>query len=1356
MPKLPGSLCRALLLAAFSGLACAVPALAADDQPSGAMLRYPDVSKDRICFVYANDIWTVAKTGGIASPLASPPGGESFPRFSPDGKTIAFVGNYDGNRDIYTLPLAGGIPTRVTHHPSAESLSDWTPDGKLLFLTNGMAGLARQTQLFTVDAEGGLPQQLPVPYGGYGAISPNGEWLAYTPHSTDTRTWKRYRGGMATDIWLFNIKTHESNKVTDWEGTDTIPMWVPGSNGNTLYYLSDNGPEHRLNIWSTTNNGKREQITKYKDDDVRWPSVGPGDDGKGEIVFQLGSEVRLLNLATGKDRVVNVTIPGAHPTLRARTIDAAKYISNASISPSGKRVAIEARGDVWTAPAKEGVIRNLSRTDGVFERMPAWSPDGRWIAYLSDESGEYELYIRASDGRAPTSAKKPGEDAKKPGDDAPKADKPGDGASPSDTPRRRRPRGSDAISADGTGFWQPEKKDEDAGHVGKAEPGDEGDKDTGDDDEKFIVSRLANITPPRKLTSFGPGFRFNPTWSPDSKHIVVTDKAGNAFLVEVTTDGEPGETKKIDTDPLGQQLSLSWSQDSNWLTYSRGDEDSRLGCIWVYNIKTGDKTRLTSPLFSSQSPTFDRKGDYLYFASNRAIEAPTYSDIDSTFAYTGTEQLFVVPLRKNMKSPFAIQSDEVEFKKEEPKDDAKKEDSKKEDGKKDGDAKPSDKSSDKSEDKKPAEPAKADDGVSGTWEGKALGSGENFPPEGLAFTMSLTLHQDGRLTGTLSNAMGSGSGEGTYDKATGTMTVAISVGEVVATLTGTIKGEELTGTWTAGTTSGNFTARRTAKAPSGTVDSKSSTKADKDKPVKIDTEGFERRAIQIPVPSGSFNSLTVESGGKLIYVRQGGRRVGEGASIKIFDINDEAKEEKQVTAGGGGIELSADGKKLLVARGSTIMVMDPAAGGGKSTTVPTAGMKTSIDPRAEWRQIFSDVWRLERDYFYEPTMHGVDWPKMREHYGAMIEDCTTREDVVWVISELISELNIGHAYVTGPGDIESQPSIAVGMLGCDYELVDDGGHKAYRISKIYEGGPWDVDARGPLSEPGVQIKEGDYLLAVNGVPVDTSEDPWAAFIDTASRATTVTVGKNPVIDEKSHDVLLRPLGGEQSLRTRAWIEKNRAYVAEKSGGKVGYIYVPNTGVDGQNELFRQFSGQRGMGALIIDERWNGGGQIPTRFIELLNRPVTNFWAIRDGKDWVWPPDSHQGPKCMLINGLAGSGGDAFPWYFKQAKIGPTIGTRTWGGLVGIGGYPQLIDGGSISVPRFAFYKKDGTWGVEGHGVDPDIEVIDDPAKMVDGGDPQLDRAIAEMEKELKDNPFIEPKRPASPDRSGMGIPKRDW
>jgi tricorn protease len=1119
---------------------------AGDRRPHAGMLRYPDVSQKQIVFVYANDLWLVPREGGPATPLAGPPGPEIFPRFSPDGRFIAFVGNYDGNRDLYTIPVDGGVPHRVTYHPADEVLCDWTPGNRLLFFSNSLAGLARQTQLYLVAPEGGLPEKLPVPYGANGTVNINGDQLAYTPYTIDHRTWKRYRGGWATDIWLFGLKDLKSKKITDWEGTDSQPMW----HGSTVYYMSDAGPEHRLNIWSyETGGNNRRQVTRHADHDVKWPAIGPGPAGRGEIVYQLGPDLMLLDLVTGQTKSVAISVPGDRTTVRPREADVSHAIQNSGISATGKRAVLQARGDVWTVPAKHGSPVNLTRTSGVAERDPAWSPDGKSVAYFSDASGEYELYIASADGK------------------------------------------------------------------GEA----------------------------RKVTSNGTCFRFSPTWSPDSKHIAFTDKTGASFLLAV----ESGETKLIEQDLYAQPGRMSWSHDSAYIAYTRSGPN-RLNSIWLYHVPTGEKHAVTAGRFNDSWPTFDREGKYLAFASNRKFADPAYAEIDTTFIYNRTDLLMLLPLRAEVGSPWAPKSDD-EGAEEKKKDDEEKKDEKKAAG---GDGKEKDE------------------------KGGETKNGDEKPVEG--------------------------------EK----------------------KGDE-------------------KKDEEKKEEEKKEEK--KIEPLVLERERMEQRVILVPVERGGFTNLAFNHEGKLLYLRQPAPGTDGKSSLKLLDFADEEKKEKSVVDEADGFALSADGKKLLVRKDETMAIVDAAPDQKLDKPLPLAGLKQTVDPKAEWRQMFLEAWRIKRDYFYDPNMHGVDWKKIRAQYEPMLHDCASREDLSFVIGEMISELNVGHAYVRGDGDVEAQPKVSVGLLGADFERHEG----AYRIKKIHQGAEWDVDARSPLSRPGLNVKEGDYLLAVNGVPIDVTKDPWAAFQGLAGRTVRLTISEKPTQDDAAREVLVEPIDSEVGLRYRSWVEGNRAYVDQKSNGKVGYVHVPNTGVDGQNELYRQFFGQIDKEALIVDERWNGGGQIPTRFIELLNRPVTNYWAVRDGKDWLWPPDSHQGPKCMLINGSAGSGGDCFPYYFKKSRIGKTIGLRTWGGLVGISGNPGLIDGGQTWAPTFAFYETDGTWGVEGHGVDPDIEVMDDPALMVDGGDPQLDKAIEHMLQELQSNPYKPAPRPAYPDRRGMGIKQED-
>ncbi len=1195
--------------------------------PDATMLRFPDVGGEKIVFVYANDLWTVSRDGGQAAPLASPPGTERFPKFSPDDATIAFMGNYDGNLDLYTIPSIGGVPARVTHHPGGETLCDWAPDGRLLFQARGMTGLERNGKLYLVDRGGGLPESLPVPYGATGAISADGRWLAYTLYTRDARTWKRYRGGMATDVWLFDLQTNESRTITDWEGTDTLPMW----HGSKIYYLSDGGENHKLNVWSyDVGSSEREQVTSFEEYDVKWPSMGPGDAGQGEIVLQNGSDLYLVDLAGSGARKVAVTIPGALPTLRTKVVDAAEYLQGWSISPTGKRAVVQARGDVWTLPAENGSPRNLTRTSGVAERDPSWSPDGRWISYFSDQTGEYELYLTQSDGKGET---------------------------------------------------------------------------------KQITSGLAP-------------FYYYASWSPDSKHIVFADKSWTLHLHTIET----GETKTIDQDPWALGMGVSWSHDSRWLTYSHGTDENPVPKVWLYQVETGERHAVTGGMFPDSSPVFDRKGDYLYFVSARAF-SPTGSELfmDNAFIYEDTDQILAVPLLEEVESPWLAESDEESWE-EEDGEDAAEEGGEDEEGEDAGE----EAEEDEGEEKEAVE----DDGLSGTWEGMAV------TPEGeLPVTLSIKLNPDNSVTGTLVSLVYSGDFTGTWDPAASMLTGTVSIpGEGTIVLEMKVDGSTMTGTGTHDGVAAPVTATRVSTGASEEEEDGGETKA-REK-VEIDLEGFERRAFALPIGKGSFRNLAVNDKNQLLYVRS-----GEG--IRLFDIEDDDKAEKTVTAAAGGFMLSADGKKLLAPMGSSASIYKTSAGASGKKVV-TTGMTAYIEPREEWRQLFMDVWRIQRDFFYLENMHGVDWPAMRDRYSKMIDACVSREDVSFILGELIAELNIGHTYYYG-GDTEEQPRRNVGLLGVDWKL-DQG---AYRIAKIYDGAAWDADARNPVNEAGVDVKEGDYLLAVNGVTVDTAKDPWAAFLGLAGRTITVTVSDKPQLDDEARDVVIKPMSSERNLRYRAWIEKNRAYVEAKTDGQVGYVYVPDTAIQGRNDFVRQYYGQIFKKALIIDERWNGGGYDPSCFIDMMHKPVTNFWARREGHDAPQPWNVHQGPKCMLINGLAGSGGDAFPWQFRHQGVGKLIGTRTWGGLVGMAGNPSLIDGGHSTVPNWGFYEIDGTWAVEGHGVDPDIEVVDDPALMLDGGDPQLDAAIEHMLEEIPSYPYVLPKRPVSPNRSGMGLPEED-
>ncbi|MFH1755471.1 MAG: peptidase S41, partial [Candidatus Latescibacterota bacterium] len=820
-----GHLLAVIPLALILAVALLPASVQAEVEPHAGMLRYPDISAKHIVFLYANDLWLVPSEGGMAIPLASPPGEEAFPKFSPDGKSIAFMGNYDGNVDIYTLPVSGGVPFRVTHHPAAELITDWTPDDQIIFFAYGIYDYPRAQELFTVSTQGGLPQKLPVPYGANGRVSADGEWLAYTPHSRDHRTWKRYRGGMATDIWLFHLTDYTSKKITDWEGTDTQPMWQ----GNKIYYLSDAGRSHRLNIWCyDINTGDKRQITDYKEYDVKWPSNGPGADGKGEIVFQLGSELRVLDLASEKTRTVKVTIPGDRPEIRPQMLTSNSLMFNGGISSTGKRVVAEARGNIWTLPAKKGPTIALNRTNGVAERNPSWSPDGKWIAYFSDETGEYQLYIAQSDGRGET----------------------------------------------------------------------------------------------RKLTGVKGGFLYSPVWSPDSKWITFWDTFGKLYLTEVESD----KTEVIHAANLWRaRPRVNWAQDSNWLAFSLADELTSPSRVLLYNVSEREMHKVTSGMFNDSWPTFDREGKYMYLASQREFSSPMYEDIGTTWIYAHTDRLYVIPLRDDVESPLKPKSDDETW----------------------ADA---DKAGDEDKKEEADKPAKEEGEDTSEDEAKDEAKDES-------------------------------------------------------------KDE----------------AKDEAK-----------DKEDKEEPepLKIDIEGFEQRMIPVPVANGNFGELTVNDKGNLIYSRNPMRGQEGEPSIHILDLDEEkdSDKEKTVISGIWGYDISADGKNLLVLNKARVMAIIGAKADQKmKDIIDTSGMKVEVNPREEWRQIFDEAWRIQRDFFYDPNMHGVNWKGVKKQYEPMLADCVTREDVSYVIREMISELNVGHAYYYG-GDEENAPIVSVGMPGCDFEL----------------------------------------------------------------------------------------------------------------------------------------------------------------------------------------------------------------------------------------------------------------------------------------------------------------------------------
>jgi tricorn protease len=1089
------------------------------------LLQKPTLSKTHIAFAYAGDLWLVARDGGEARLLTSGAGTKSDPVFSPDGSMIAFTGDYDGNVDVYVIPAEGGVPKRLTHHPAVDEVVGWTPEGKQVLFRSSRNSYSRFNRLFTVSLDGGLPRELPLPMAEFGSYSPDGKHIAYVPTDNTRRLsaigWKRYRGGKASRIWITNLTDYNTEPLPHGTANDGTPMWI----GGKIYFLSDrNGT---FNLFSYDLKSKQvEPAIPGNGPDIKSASAGPG-----AIVYEQFGSLSLFDLASGKSKQIQVTVPADLPNVRARFKKVEREIENAGISPSGARAVFEAHGEILTAPAEKGDVRNLTNTPGVMERDPSWSPDGKLVAYFSDQSGEYQLFLKSPDG------------------------------------------------------------------MGEA----------------------------RKISLGTPAsFYYRPAWSPDSKKIAYTDKRLNVWYIDLAK----GTPVKIDTtayDTPERVLDPVWSPDSRWIAYAK-ELPSHMHVIMAYSLEQGKAMQLTDGLSDALSPAFDQKGQYLYFTASTDV-GPTTGWLDlSSFNRPVTRSAYLIVLRRDLPSPLAPESDE-----EKAADDAKPD---------------SDKTPAKAEDK--SEP-------------------EALNPE---------------------------------DKA---------------------KAQD-------------------AKASRGT----------KSEPVRIDAENISQRILALPIPPRNYSRLLAGKAGTIFLV-EAPLRLGPDAQTTVWRFDLTSRKPEKVMEGANDLVISFDGKKMLYSKGReasrkwyiTSTAAQPAAAGPAASAKPDtplnlARMEVLVDPRQEWQQEYREVWRIERDFLYDPKLHGLNLEATSKHYQPYVDNIGSRIDFSYLLSEMLGEITVGHMYIRTPSEPPSDEG-KVGLLGADY-TIENG---RYRFARIYQGENWNPQLRAPLTQPGVNVEEGEYLLAVNGRELYGKDEVFELFAGTADKSTVLRVG--PTADGKgARNVTVVPVENETALRNRAWIEGNLHKTEQLSGGKVAYVYLPDTAFGGYTSFNRYFFAQVGREAVVIDERFNGGGAAADYVIDYLRRPLANYWMTREGQDFTTPEGAIFGPKAMIINMYAGSGGDALPWYFRDAKLGPLVGTRTWGGLVGIYDYPQLMDGGAVTAPRVAFYNRNGEWDVENHGVAPDVEVELTPKDWMGGHDPQLEKAVSIVLDNLKKNPLPVAKRPAFP------------
>ncbi len=1079
---------KRLLTVLALAAAAAAGAAAQNAAQEARLLRFPATNGKEIAFSYAGDLWTVPVEGGQARRLTSHIGYEMFARYSPDGKTIAFTAEYDGNREVYSMPAEGGEPVRLTYTStnSRDDLGDrmgpnnmvlaWSPDGRKILYRNRI-GDGFSGKLWTVSPDGGMPEEIPLPEGGFSSWSPDGKKLAYNRVMREFRTWKYYRGGMADDIWIWDPKAGKVENVTSNVAQDIFPMWI----GDEIFFASDR--DMIMNLFSyNTKTKETVKVTSFDQYDVKFPST----DGR-TIVFENGGYIYRFNPADRSCVQVPVRLSSDVVYSRTERRKVGDRPSAYSLSPDGNRAVLSARGEIFDVPVGKGVTRNLSRSAGSNDRGAVWSPDGKWIAWIGDGTLETEIYL-----------------------------------------------------------YDVEK--------GGA---------------------------PAQLTQNTDTYIRSLQWSPDSRHILYGDRKNRLVELEVPS----GSRRVVMTCPEAELRGVSYSPDSKWITYTRPAKNE-MGVVYVFNLVSGKEYPVTERWYNSASPVFSSDGKYLIFRSDRDMN-PQYSNIEWNFTMGNMGGVYMAMLAADTPSPLIAKDPEVKA----------------------------------AED--PAQKKEA-------------------------------------------------------------------------------------------------------------VPKKEEAKAD----VKIDPDGILDRIVKLPVSGSAYGFYS--DGKKLWY--------GGGRGTRVFDFASGKDEE----CTDGRMSYRPGDKKALLMKGGKLQAVAVGAKMGQGEEVTTSDMVALIDYPQEWAQIFDEVWRAFRDGYYLENMHGRDWKAIKEKYAVLLPYVRTRLDLNYVIGEMISELASGHAYVS-PGEYPKAERIPMGLLGAELSR-DRSGY--FKIDRILQGATYREELRSPLQEPGLGVKAGQYITAIDGVSTKTVPNIYQLLVGKAGVLTELTVSDKAA--EGGRKVVVKPIADEYPLYHFEWVQRNIKTVEEKSGGKVGYIYIPDMGPEGLSEFARYYYPQLDKEALIIDDRANGGGNISPMVIERLQREAYRL-TMRRGSSLIGtvPEGTHTGPKVLLIDKYSASDGDLFPWSFKANKLGTVIGTRTWGGIVGISGPLPYMDGTDVRVPFFTNYDREsGQWIVENHGVDPDILIDNDPVKEYAGTDEQLLKAIEVALEQIKDRKPL-PGVPAPRTFKDLGLPEID-
>jgi tricorn protease len=1054
------------------------------------LLRFPDLHGDQIAFTHGGDIWIANVGGGAATRLTSHPGVELFAKFSPDGKSIAFTGEYDGDEQVYVVPTSGGVPKQLTWYPAGAPRAErwgydnqvygWTKDGsRILYRATHGSWTLPQTRLYTVSPNGGSSVPLPMPLAGSGAYSPDGKRIVYSKVFRDFRPEKRYSGGQANYLAIFDFASNAAKTISKGPRAERDAMWI----GAKIYYNSDKDGTFNLYSYDVAT-GAVAQLTHSKTWDVRWPSADPET---GRIIYEMAGELSIYDTKTGKDWQIHVTLTDDGVNTRPSRVSAAGQVEAFSLSPKGERALFAARGDIFTVPIEHGYTRNLTNSSGAHDRAPAWSPDGSRVAYLSDQSGEEEVWIASEDGSSK----------------------------------------------------------------------------------------------PVQLTTGGKAQRFGLSWSPDNSRIAFSDKDGKLFVVRVS-DKNVAEVAHDRGSRIGD---YTWAPVGNTLAWSMTDSDEVTSSVYVWQATDAKVRRVTPSMFNEFNPSWDPDGNYLYYLSNRFYQ-PQLSQDEFNYATARQTGIFALALRKDVKNPFPMENDEV------------------------------------SVDTTPSRPAGA------------------------------------------------------------------------------------------------------APAPTQA----GSPRAMDPTEIRIDYDGIETRVARVPIEADNISRL-IATKTALLYVVNGApyysRQSERRPALTSYSLKDH--KTSVILDNAGAFSLSRDQKKLITNAGGFAIYDVTANAASTRKPVSLDGLQVDRVPREEWNQIFDEVWRRYRDYFYAKNMHGYDWQALHDQYKPLVAYVDHRADLNYVIQEMISELSVQHTYIAG-GDWPIPARTPVALAGAEFTLDSASGR--YKISRIYRGENEEALYRSPLTEIGVDAKVGEYVLAVDGEELRANDDPYRLLRGKADRPVTLTLAAT-ASGTGSHRATYRPITSEGDLTYLDMVLANQKRVSDLSGGKVGYIHIPDMGEAGLREFIKWYYPQIRKEGLVVDVRANGGGNVSRMLIERLRRQLLGMNYARTSEiPATYPDQVFVGPMAAVLDEYSASDGDIFPYMFRQAKLGPLVGKRSWGGVVGINGGVPLIDGGQINVPTSALASADGQWVIEGHGVDPDIEVENDAASVIAGKDLQLERAVQEVMKQM--------------------------